>query len=578
MADGDGEVRSGRLAKARAAFDEGDYSSALKLSDEVLAEEESNRLALMITAGSEAALEQFEVFDKTIEKALRLHPEDTWPTIAQALSFSQRGDTARARELAQKATEVNEEDPDAWDAFAEILIEDGSYQEALDAAAKAAALTSDSAGPWVTRARAAYLIGDYQLALNSAEEALSRGDDSLAWLMKANALSGLGRNLDGVEAAEKAKEKLPKDASAWSIYGTTLSAVRRHADSIAAFEKAAELDPDDPNHISNIAIGRLNLEEYERALPLFEQALAADGSDLRIKAWIGATHGELEDYATALGIFEEVLEEDPTQRQTWLWRGIAERLLGWYEQAANSFRRALALDGWKEAEIWLQLGRTCADKNDLRTAARCYAQARDLDRSIPEAWVGIAVVEIRQNMQLTALNTLNDAEKAAGPSAIIEFNRGIAQSQLGQSGEAQRAWRRARDLDSEFSAAELLIREETVALPPGGWVEYWFGAGRHWLRKTSGFALVVLLLFVLALSVLKRGVVPGFTNGDPGLSTLIPVVGLAAIVFLPTIRSLKVGSVSLEALPVNSEVRQAPFDPVRINPALESSDVRLPGQ
>lgn len=578
MADGDGEAQSERLAKARAAFEQGDYSSALKLSDEVLAEDESNQLALMITAGSEAALEQFDVFDETIAKALRLHPKDAWPKIAQALSFAQRGDTARARELAKKATEINEGDSDAWNALAEILIEDGSYQEALDASAKSATIAPDSAGPLVTRARAAYLFGDYQLALSSAEEALARGDDSLAWLMKANALSVLGRDLDGVAAAEKAKELRPDDADAWSIYGTTLSEVRRHADSIAAFEKAAELEPADPDHIANIAIGRLNLEEYERALPLFEQALAADDSNLKIKTWIGATYGELEDYGTALGIFEEILEKDPTQRQAWVWRGLAERLLGWHDQAASSFRRALALDGWKESEIWLQLGRTCADKNDLRTAARCYAQARDLDRSTLEAWVGIAVVEIRQNMQLTALNTLSDAEKAVGPSAIIEFNRGVAQSQLGQSGEAQRTWRRARDLDSEFSAAELLIKEKEVALPPGGWVEYWFGPGRHWLRKASGFVLVVLLLFVLALSVLKRGLVPGFTNGDPRLSTLIPVVGLAAIVFLPTIRSLKVGSVSLEALPVNSDVRQAPFDPVRINPALESSDVRLPGQ
>jgi tetratricopeptide (TPR) repeat protein len=263
-------------------------------------------------------------------------------------------------------------------AVANFTLRTGTGKDAL-AIAREAVAAGATPEALAAEARAQVRSDDGPGALVTADKAVAAGPTSaIAHVARAEALLALGRNADGEAEARRATELDPKSALAWSRLARLLLAVGRPADAVAAARKATELDDKfgEGFAILGVAILAQSPKDWSDAIAQAQQGHFLDPGNPIVETAVGK-------------IFEAN---------------------GQYEQAAASYRRALATDsGFAPARLALiqaELNRG----NREAALAEAKKVATEMPTS-PELQLLIGEMTLRNGDYAEALGYLEKAMK-----------------------------------------------------------------------------------------------------------------------------------------------------------------------
>jgi tetratricopeptide (TPR) repeat protein len=231
----------------------------------------------------------------------------------------------------------------------------------------------------------------------------------------------------------KAALELDQDyANAWYRLATAHEGLGQYREAIEALRKARALDPAEYDTIATFAIGNCERElgEHEAALQSYEAALASGPTLTRIWHNYARFNAELGRYEQARAAFARLAELQPEQASAWLWQGYCLERLG-QDQAAES----------------------------------CYKRIGN-DPEAAETWMVVGTDELRRRRLNEALRAFDRAIAAKPDWGIAHSHRAICLTELGRSGEALAAVRRAVSLDSRL-ALNSLVHQASIHIRSG---------------------------------------------------------------------------------------------------------------
>jgi tetratricopeptide (TPR) repeat protein len=240
---------------------------------------------------------------------------ETEPNHSEALYLlgtlaGQKGDVDSAIELIRRSIALNADEPEAHRNLGVLLAQRGRFDEALGCFSKAAQLRPDDP-------RTHHDLGKY-LA--------SRGD------------------LQGAGAAYRRAVELKGDfATAYLDLGLVYRAMGRAEEAIAAFGKAARVKPDYLEAHANLATMLGGVDRFEEALAAHAKAVAINPNAAMVHEAMGGILLHQHGAAAAVEHFQRAVQADPNLLSGWKALGSALQSLGRFDEAAECFRRMLAI-------------------------------------------------------------------------------------------------------------------------------------------------------------------------------------------------------------------------------------------
>jgi len=362
---------------------------------------------------------------------------------------------------------------------------------------------------FVDEGLAAFDRGDTNSARDAFEKALSLNKDEVTAHTYLGIIADRAGDLKGAErhfaAAVKAE---PNSASARNNYGAILMRTGRQSLAAVEFEKSLKLDPDQPNALVNLAQIRFaggtpddlrsSAELFKRALtikPDVEISRALTVISLRLKNYQAAS-SYYQNYAAALAAGTGTPAHAPAARAE---LGAALFEAGLSKEAEAELTAAINLNPTNTdsvvrlALVYLALkeipaaGRTLeasvARGNDpapvYALLAEVYEQSGHVENAIPAMRLAIqrdpqsekyrfayAVLLTSSNAPGAAIIRLEESLKLFPSSSRLWFALGFANFKLDKNEDAERALKKAIELDPNFAPAFAylgLIRARTGA-------------------------------------------------------------------------------------------------------------------
>ena len=148
-----------------------------------------------------------------------------------------------------KALDINPS-ADVWEAKARVFNELGRYDEALEASDSALVLNQNLTRTWLVKGHALRGLCKHQEALDAYAQAESTYDEQL-WGGRGFSLAQLNRSDEAAEAfnkslnaSQKVLEKDNKSAYAWFWKGEALRGLGRYQESLEAYDRSLEIGPE----------------------------------------------------------------------------------------------------------------------------------------------------------------------------------------------------------------------------------------------------------------------------------------------------------------------------------------------
>jgi Tfp pilus assembly protein PilF len=360
---------------------------------------------------------------------------------------------------------------------------------------------------------AAFDRGDIAAARDAFQKALAFKTDEVT----AHTYLGIIADRAGdLKEAERhfsaAVEANPKSASARNNYGAILMRTGRPRLAAVEFERSLKLDPDQPNALVNLAQIRFaggTPEDLRASAELFKRAFAIK-PDVEIARALTAISLRLKDYTAAASYYENyarVLTAEsgasvqseahvPAARAE---LGAALFEAGLLKEAEAELTAAVNLNP-ADTESVVRLARVYLARKDIPAAGRTleasvarghdsagiyallaevYEQSGHLENAIPAMRLAIqydpksekyrfdyGVLLTNSNAPAAAVIRLEESIQSFPSSSRLWFALGFANFKLDKNEEAERALRKAIDLDPKFAPALAylgLIRTKTGA-------------------------------------------------------------------------------------------------------------------
>jgi arylsulfatase A-like enzyme/Flp pilus assembly protein TadD len=223
-------------------------------------------------------------------------------------------------------------------------------------------------------ASAAEAAGERGTALLDLAELVRRDPGNVAFRRsQASALRRAAHRDQALVALEELVRLAPSDALAWHERAVALAEAGRAQEALAAAERSTSLDPQAPEAWNHLGVLRA-----------------------------GAGHDE-----EALAAFSRACELDPTSARAWANRGNALRALGRPAEAREAYERAATLAP-RDPDPLNGMGVLAVQAGDLGTAATLFGRALELDPSLGESRMNLAVVEARRGDTAAARKRLRD--------------------------------------------------------------------------------------------------------------------------------------------------------------------------
>ncbi|TNE86345.1 MAG: tetratricopeptide repeat protein [Deltaproteobacteria bacterium] len=195
---------------------------------------------------------------------------------------------------------------------AEILSDLGKRDRALEEARAAIAADPTHADGWFSAARALVDDEQYEEALVHAEKGLGFRDSGWGHRLRSVALSGLGRHVDALQAAEKAAALQPQEWRSYARLARCFRNLYREEDADEALTRAAELAPEEPAIYAQWARVAFSLGRFDEAERLARRGVACDPLHLGALYSLGYVL-ESRDPPASFGAYARGFRQDPTR-------------------------------------------------------------------------------------------------------------------------------------------------------------------------------------------------------------------------------------------------------------------------
>jgi tetratricopeptide (TPR) repeat protein len=295
------------------------------------------------------------------------------------------------------------------------------------ACANAQALDSTAQEVHMAVGRLHLATGDADAAEASFRRALALAPQSPDVLIGlAGALAELGKNQEAEDTYERAIAAQSHYARAQMAYGSFLFYQGRAADAAAAYERAANLSPDDPDALSSLGGAHLLLGNFERAADALAASLALEPRRASYSNQ-GVAQYYLGRYDEAGESFRKAIEFTPSDHR--LWGNLADALLfgSRPQEARAAYRRALEL---ADGELAVN------PKHAINQAQVAYYSMRLGERARAEQAIAMALSQGEDNMYVQYFVALAEFGLGDRSTALTHARRA---RQLGYPAKLMRA-------------------------------------------------------------------------------------------------------------------------------------------
>ncbi|MGH3024008.1 MAG: tetratricopeptide repeat protein [Gaiellaceae bacterium] len=277
-----------------------------------------------------------------------------------------------------------------------------------------------------------------------------------------------GRLLDGFAAGDTASyaaqleqrvEASPEDAEALMLLGLAYQQRARETGdpgfyprSEEALRRSLELVPENDLAVTGLAALAASRHRFDEARRLARRALDLNPSSAAALGILGDANVETGRYRAAFAAFDRMAAIKPSAA-AYARVSYARELLGRSGGATAAMRLAVsAAAGSAEPAAWsrTQLGNLHAQGGRLGAAGREYERALDHLPEYAPALAGLATLELWRGRPADAAR-LFDRALAGQPLPEFAIGLGDALAQAGQAAAAERAYRRAEELEERFA-------------------------------------------------------------------------------------------------------------------------------
>src|SRR5215472_14390857 len=120
----------------------------------------------------------------------------------------------------------------------------------------------------------------------------------------------------------------------------------------------------------------------------------------------GVQHLQKQDDAGSVRLFKQAIEKYRTYYEAYYCLGVAQAHLGQVDAAVNSFQSAIDLSDGRYSRAEFAYAAILADRGNIADAERLTRDGLDKDQSLPDGFLVMAIISLRQNR-------LDEAEKNA---------------------------------------------------------------------------------------------------------------------------------------------------------------------
>jgi tetratricopeptide (TPR) repeat protein len=237
------------------------------------------------------------------------------------------------------------------------------------------------------QARAFYHILRAWTAVDARDESATRSASSALvalWPDSARALFQAGAALnefdarEGLALLERAAQLDPNHAPTWQGIGTARISMGELEQGLGALHRAIEIDPRDVEAYNSLGAALMNLGCADEARATFLAALAIDPRSIRPWANLIKVESNNNDIVRDA---EHVLELDPGLTAYRVIYGVVLEELGNIPEACRQLAICVA-ESPENARYWGAYARLLTESEDLRTAVKAAAIARELDPNV----------------------------------------------------------------------------------------------------------------------------------------------------------------------------------------------------
>ncbi|NQT13026.1 MAG: tetratricopeptide repeat protein, partial [Planctomycetes bacterium] len=312
-------------------------------------------------------------------------------------------DTQKSRQLAERATKLAPNNPDAHLLLAQLLwLEDAEVvitgigkvvyavpdpKPALESYQRAIQLAPNRPGVYAARAGFYANIGDTERALIDLNRALElKPADSQLRRIRVNAYINSGQLDKALDEIDSLLLIHPNDAGLHEKSGTVHLQRGNWQKAVISYSRFFEMRPSYYVLYKRRAIAYVKLGEYKLALEDLKRALRLHPKDTSTLWWISATDvARSPDYFQQglLELAHDAVERSPDPAKAYADRGSLHKQLKDYEGADADFAKAASLNP-KRADTWHGWGHAYMARGMKEEAREKYSKAIELN---PDHWL-----------------------------------------------------------------------------------------------------------------------------------------------------------------------------------------------
>ena len=464
-------------AAALACAEQRKWEDALGQVADALAADKSYWWALRSQVEFLRRSRQFEAAERAAIEAVGKRDYDPRAYIAKGWVFSRQGKYGQGIEAADEALKIDPRDSWALCSKINFLRQACRFAEARRSVTAARTAWPNDPDVLLAAAWVASDQDDEEEAGRLAQEALGIDPYHASALAARLHFLRWARKFDEAEkAASDALRMRPGDPNILAAAGWVYSDRDKHEDAIKFIERAIAINRYD-SWLVTCHVNFLRAKgEHDAARRVIEGALARtefshDPFLLTVAGWL---HGDRDDYEAALAKFEQALKASPAHMDALQWKVVTLRRLLHYDSAtergsrnAMTVAREAVADRPLDAELTIELGRTCDARNEFSDALAQYNRilADDRDPQHVDALVAKSSV-LRSQRRYRAADREVSAVSRRKPT-----NRDL----IAESGWIlydQRNFADARAVFHDLLAGAVNGRERALAHYGLGWVAF----------------------------------------------------------------------------------------------------------
>ncbi len=222
--------------------------------------------------------------------------------------------------------------------------------------------------------------------------------------------------------------------------------------SLNALKKASELNPDDPNVYLKISEIYLINKEYPLCFDYIEKAISLDPINPQAYFMRGFANKERGDTARAIKFFQIAVDQDQEYYEAYNQLGMIYAAKG-NDLAIDYYKNALGINP-KSIEVRYNLAMYYQEDEEYSSAIDTYLSIIDIDSLYKNAYYNLGYIYlVYLEDHETAVDYFSDAIRIHPAYNDAYFNRGYCYELLGKYDLAEKDYRKALELQTNYSKA-----------------------------------------------------------------------------------------------------------------------------